>query len=115
MAQASLDVTGSGVRSCVATFCRLQIVKCVNESSEADLASLRTRYRLARELLDARCKRGFTQAHLAELTGIDQADISRIEAGAANPTLETLSVLGVALGVDLHALTPEQASAIAAA
>jgi ribosome-binding protein aMBF1 (putative translation factor) len=85
------------------------------DGSEAELASLRTRYRLARELLDARRKRGFTQAYLAELTGIDQADISRIEAGAANPTLETLSVLGVSLGVDLHALTPEQASAIVAA
>lgn len=82
------------------------------DGSEAELALLRTRYRLARELLDARRKRGLTQDQLAELTGIDQADISRIEAGAANPTLETLAAVAVALEVDLHALTPEQTSAL---
>jgi Predicted transcriptional regulator with C-terminal CBS domains len=90
----------------------MEVIEAEADGSETELASLRTRYRLARELLDARRKRGFTQVHLAELTGIDQADISRIEAGAANPTLETLAVLGVALGVDLHALTPEQTSAL---
>jgi transcriptional regulator with XRE-family HTH domain len=64
---------------------------------------------LAPELLTARRERGLTQAGLAELTGIDQSDISRIEAGNANPTLRTLARLGAALRVSLHALMPEQA------
>jgi transcriptional regulator with XRE-family HTH domain len=78
----------------------------------AELHALRTRYRLARELLAARRERGLTQTQLAERTGIDQSDISRIEAGNANPTLQTLATLSAALGVDLHALTPEQAETL---
>lgn len=87
--------------------------EAVAEGSEgvAEVAALRTRYRLARELFDARRSRGLTQMQLAELTGVDQADISRIEAGTANPTLETLSLLAAGLEVDLHALTPAQTEA----
>lgn len=46
---------------------------------------------------DARVARGLTQRKLSELTGVPQADISRIEHGAGNPTEATLQRLASAL------------------
>ena len=44
---------------------------------------------------------GLTQQQLAEKTGIDQAAISRIESGRANPTLNTLDALAEGVGASL--------------
>ena len=38
---------------------------------------------------------------LANLTGIDQSDISKIERGVANPSVNTLNRIAVALGAQL--------------
>lgn len=63
----------------------------------AELAAFDERYRLAHQLMTRRRELGMTQAHLASLTGIGQADISRIESGRANPTLGTLSAIAHSL------------------
>jgi XRE family transcriptional regulator, regulator of sulfur utilization len=47
---------------------------------------------------DARVGQSLTQRQLAELSGIPQADISRIERGAGNPTEATLERIAAALG-----------------
>lgn len=44
-------------------------------------------------IIDARKKCKLTQKQLAEKTGINQADISKIETGNANPTLQMLKRL----------------------
>ena len=44
-------------------------------------------------MIDARKKCNMTQKELAERTGIDQSDISKIETGNANPALSTLKRL----------------------
>lgn len=44
---------------------------------------------------------GLTQRQLAAKSSIQQADISRIEAGDANPTLATIAALAYALGAEL--------------
>ena len=49
-------------------------------------------------VLRARAQKGLSQKQLAALTGIDQADISRIERGLANPSVSTLERIAVALG-----------------
>ena len=49
----------------------------------------------------AREKAGLSQAELAEKLGTDQANISRIESGARDITLETLAKLAKALGLKL--------------
>lgn len=46
----------------------------------------------------ARSLCGLSQKRLAELTGIDQSDISRIERGAANPSVSTLERIAGAMG-----------------
>jgi ribosome-binding protein aMBF1 (putative translation factor) len=53
--------------------------------------------RLGLEYRDARVNRGLTQRQLAALSGVPQADISRIERGGGNPTEATLQRLAAAL------------------
>jgi len=52
-------------------------------------------------MLAARKDEGLTQKQLAERSGIDQAEISRIETGEANPTVKTLQRLAEAMGMRL--------------
>lgn len=56
-------------------------------------------FQLIRTMLDAREDRHLTQKQLAEITGITQADISRIENGSANPSLQTLKRLAAGMGM----------------
>ncbi|MBR3183630.1 MAG: helix-turn-helix transcriptional regulator [Firmicutes bacterium] len=50
------------------------------------------------EVQRVRAEAGLSQKELADLTGIDQSDISKIERGASNPTLGTLERIANALG-----------------
>jgi len=68
----------------------------------AELEAFRLHYSLARQLAARRRARHLTQTQLSERTGIDQAEISRIERGLANPTTATLGALTRALGVDVR-------------
>jgi ribosome-binding protein aMBF1 (putative translation factor) len=72
-------------------------------------AALRARFvagvELGLQYRDARVSRGLTQTQLAQLTGVPQADISRIERGAGNPTEATLQRLAHALSRRLQLVT----------
>jgi transcriptional regulator with XRE-family HTH domain len=58
-----------------------------------------------------RVARGMSLGDLASASGAGKATLSRIEAGRANPTVETLYALADALGVAFGALTAEAAPA----
>lgn len=60
---------------------------------------LEPEYNMIQALIDARKRSNLTQKQLAERTGINQADISKIETGNANPTLQVLKRL--AEGMDM--------------
>ena len=66
---------------------------------------------LGEQLATLRKSRHLTQGDLAEVTGIGQSEISRIEQGKANPTQETLARLGASLGAVL-AFTTEDGNPI---
>jgi DNA-binding XRE family transcriptional regulator len=68
----------------------------------AELEAFRLHFSLARQLAARRRERHLTQKQLAELSGIDQAEISRIERGQANPTTATLGTLLRSLAVDVQ-------------
>lgn len=53
-------------------------------------------------IFGARKARGLRQSDLAELSGVTQADISRIERGQVAPTTQTLLKLTAALGVEIQ-------------
>ena len=59
-------------------------------------------YDMAVQLIALRERRGMTQAELAAATGLNQADISRIERRTANPTERTLLRIADALDADLR-------------
>jgi ribosome-binding protein aMBF1 (putative translation factor) len=65
------------------------------------LEESRRRFSIGARLLDRRLAAGMTQRQLATASGIDQAEISRIERGQSNPTVQTLHALGAPLGVTL--------------
>ena len=52
---------------------------------------------VANRLVALRAERGFSQAHLAELAGVDRKTINRIENGHFSPSLDTLTRLSVVL------------------
>ncbi len=53
-------------------------------------------------LSKARAEKAISQSALSEATGIDQSDISKIERGIANPSLNTLSRIAKALNCTLN-------------
>ena len=54
---------------------------------------------IIRAMIDARTAQHLTQKELAERTGINQADISKLESGTRNPTINLLKRL--AEGMDM--------------
>lgn len=71
----------------------------VYEAAAAEFAAeVDERAELGSALATARRARSLTQPALSALTGIQQAEISRIERGSGNPTVATLLKLADALG-----------------
>ena len=58
-------------------------------------------YNIIQAMIDARKDQHLTQKDLSARTGITQADISRIEKGTRNPSLEMLKRLASGLGMQL--------------
>ena len=66
---------------------------------------------IAADVLVLRLAHGWTQADLAEQSGIDQSDISRIERGLSNATEATLGRLAEVLDAEVHMVAREGISA----
>lgn len=54
-----------------------------------------------RAIVEARTSQNLTQKELAERTGINQADISKLENGTRNPTINLLKRLADGMGMVL--------------
>ncbi len=73
-------------------------------------AERRSHVELGANLAARRAALHMTQPRLAELAGIQQSEISRIERGVANPTLSTMDRLSRVLGLEVALIaspTPE--------
>jgi transcriptional regulator with XRE-family HTH domain len=68
---------------------------------ETDLRVRRSRLRVGEEIRRLRLDAGLTLTELGAATGIHRSHLTRIEAGVATPSLDTLVAIGVALGADL--------------
>jgi transcriptional regulator with XRE-family HTH domain len=71
-----------------------------SEVAEAE-ARLRPKLELGRQILDLRLARGWTQKDLAQKAGTKQANISRLENGLLNPSVDMLQKIAEALDVEL--------------
>jgi XRE family transcriptional regulator, regulator of sulfur utilization len=65
-----------------------------------------------RALAAARERKGLTQKRLAELSGVQQSEISKIERGQINPTIETVARMAAPLGA--HVVLVDEAGHIVA-
>ena len=54
-----------------------------------------------RAIVEARTSQNMTQKELAECTGINQADISKLENGIRNPSVNLLKRLAEGMGMNL--------------
>lgn len=73
-----------------------------NNDFKKEYVALEPEYQIIREMIKAREEKHITQVELANLTGISQADISRLENGEANPTVGVLSRVAEAFGKQLQ-------------
>ncbi|MCL2018170.1 MAG: helix-turn-helix transcriptional regulator [Oscillospiraceae bacterium] len=71
-----------------------------NPEFKKEYDSLQPEFQIIRALFDGRKEKNITQKQLSEITGINQADISKIEKGSANPSVRTLQRL--AAGMDMN-------------
>lgn len=70
----------------------------------AELEHNETEYQLISEIIQARVDQKITQQELAERIGTRQSNISRLESGNYNPSLEFIEKVAAALGkkVEIH-------------
>lgn len=73
-----------------------------DDEVKSEYDALEPEFQLIRAVIDARKSQNLTQQELAERTGIDRADISKIENGNANPSLRTLKRLANGMGMKLE-------------
>ena len=73
-----------------------------NPAIRAEYDRLAAEYAIKQAVIDARQASGLTQQQLAARTGINQADISKLENGSANPSLRTLQRLAAGMGMNLR-------------
>jgi len=69
-----------------------------NPEFKKEYDELRPEFDIIKAMLESRDEASLTQKQLADITGISQADISRIENGNSNPSLSTLKKLADGLG-----------------
>jgi predicted transcriptional regulator len=72
-----------------------------NADFKAEWDALEPEFQIIRAMIDARNEKGITQKELSLLTGITQADISKLENGTANPSIRTLQRIAKGLGKKL--------------
>ncbi len=73
-----------------------------DEEFKKEYESIQPELDIIRALVDARISRNMTQKELADKTGINQADISKLESGTRNPSLKLLKRLADGLDMNLQ-------------
>ncbi|WP_277297210.1 helix-turn-helix domain-containing protein [Succinatimonas hippei] len=82
---------------------RETLAECMNNPKfKKEWDASEPKYQLICSLIKARAEKKLTQQQLAKLTGITQSDISKIENGTANPSMNKLLKLAYALNVKLQ-------------
>lgn len=72
-----------------------------NEEFKKEWEDIQPEMDVIRAIVDARISQNLTQKELADRTGIDQADISKLENGTRNPSLKLLKRLADGMGMTL--------------
>ena len=82
-----------------------------SENFRKEYENIQPEMNIIRAIIAARKEQNITQADLAIRTGINQADISKLENGNKNPSLKMLKRLAEGLNMNLKiAVVPKTAS-----
>ena len=73
-----------------------------NNEVQNELKMNELEYKIIEEIIMARTERNLTQKELAELIGTKQSNISRLESGKYNPTIDFLNKIAHAVGKELR-------------
>lgn len=73
-----------------------------DEEFKKEYEELQPEFDIIRAIADARISQNLTQKELADRTGINQADISKLENGSRNPSLNLLKRLAEGMDMTLH-------------
>ena len=73
-----------------------------DEELRREYEAIQPELNITRAIFDARIRSGMTQTQLSKRSGISQADISRLETGNRNPSLNLLKRLANAMNVTLR-------------
>jgi DNA-binding XRE family transcriptional regulator len=69
---------------------------------KAEFEKLKPRYELIAQIIDARNQLNLTQEELAKRVGTQKSNISRLESGAYNPSLDFIIKVARGLGKEVH-------------
>ena len=72
-----------------------------NEDFRKECEAIQPEMDVIRAIVEARTSQNLTQKELAERTGINQADISKLENGTRNPSVNLLKRLADGMGMML--------------
>ncbi len=72
-----------------------------NQEFKKEYDDLQPEFDVIRAIVDARTSQNLTQKQLAEKMGINQADISKLENGTRNPSINLLKRLAEGMGMML--------------
>ena len=72
-----------------------------NDEFRREYEAIQPEMDVIRAIVDARTSQNLTQKELAERTGINQADISKLENGTRNPSVNLLKRLAEGMGMTL--------------
>lgn len=72
------------------------------EEFKNNLLEINASYEIMRALVQARIDSDLTQKQLSELSGVSQADISRIENGKFNPSIKLLQRLAASMNTHIE-------------
>lgn len=72
-----------------------------DEEFRAEYEKLKPRYEAIEQVIKARKEQNMTQAELAKRVGTQKSNISRLESGNYNPSLDFLAKVSEALGKSL--------------
>lgn len=83
------------------TFDEMLAKQMKDEELKKEYEAIQPEMDAIRAIVDARTSQNLTQKELSERTGINQADISKLENGTRNPSINLLKRLAEGMGMTL--------------
>ena len=74
----------------------------INKNVQKEYELMEAEYKIIEEIIMARREKNLTQKGLAELIGTKQSNISRLESGNYNPSMDFLQKIATAMGKRLE-------------